>query len=53
MERIWDSSGTFVEENTLMVNVRRLRLKIEEDPSSPLHIKTIHGMGYMWEERDE
>ena len=31
----------------------RLRLKIEEDPSSPLHIKTIHGMGYMWEERDE
>lgn len=53
LERIWDSSGTFVEENTLMVNVRRLRLKIEEDPSSPLHIKTIHGMGYMWEERDE
>ena len=53
LERVWDSSGAFVEENTLMVNIRRLRLKVEEDPSNPRYIKTVHGMGYMWEERDD
>ena len=32
------------------VNVRRLRLKIENTPSSPQHIQTIWGYGYRWEE---
>ncbi len=30
------------------VNIRRLRMKIEEDPSSPRHIATVWGMGYQW-----
>lgn len=33
-------------ENTLMVHIRRLRQKIEENPSSPKHLLTIKGLGY-------
>lgn len=51
LAHVWDSGGRFVEENTLMVNIRRLRTKIEEDASHPEYIKTVHGMGYLWEER--
>lgn len=50
---IWDASGAYVEENTLMVNIRRLRMKIEEDPSKPDYIKTVHGVGYMWEDHED
>ena len=45
LERIWDDRGNFVEENTLPVNISRLRKKIKEN-----HIRTIHGMGYLWED---
>lgn len=45
LQRIWDADGNFVEENTLPVNISRLRRKLGED-----HIRTIHGMGYLWEE---
>ena len=56
LEAVWDTEGNFVDENTLPVNIRRLRLKLEEDPSRPELIKTVHGMGYIWAEgavRDE
>ncbi len=33
-------------ENTLMVHIRRLRQKIEENPSSPKHLLTVKGLGY-------
>lgn len=45
LQRIWDEGGSFVEENTLPVNISRLRRKLGKD-----HIRTIHGMGYLWEE---
>ena len=32
------------------VNIRRLRMKIEDEPSSPTHIMTVWGYGYRWEE---
>lgn len=51
LSHVWDNGGKFVEENTLMVNIRRLRIKVEKDASHPEYIKTVHGMGYLWEER--
>lgn len=46
LQHIWDLEGNFVEENTLSVNISRLRRKLGNDS-----IKTIHGMGYLWEEK--
>ena len=32
------------------VNIRRLRMKVEDEPSHPAHILTVWGYGYRWEE---
>jgi DNA-binding response OmpR family regulator len=45
---LWDNHGNFVDENTLPVNISRLRAKIENDPKKPQTIKTIFGLGYLW-----
>ncbi len=45
---LWDNEGNFVDENTLSVNISRLRSKIEKDPKKPQIIKTVHGLGYVW-----
>ena len=37
------------EEKIVDVNIRRLRMKIEDDPSVPQNIVTVWGMGYKWE----
>ena len=47
---LWDESGNFVDDNTLSVYIRRLRKKIEADPSHPSHLITIRGFGYQWKE---
>ncbi|MBR3039785.1 MAG: response regulator transcription factor [Lachnospiraceae bacterium] len=44
---MWDISGDFVNDNTLTVYIKRLRDKIENDPSDPKLIKTVRGMGYI------
>lgn len=49
-DAMWDGQGNFVDDNTLSVYIRRLREKIEEDPSHPKYLKTARGFGYMWEE---
>ncbi len=46
LRHIWDADGNFVEENTLSVNVSRLRKKLGCDC-----IRTIQGMGYLWEDK--
>ncbi len=46
LEEIWDLAGDFVNDNTLTVYIKRLREKIEEDPSDPQIIKTVRGLGY-------
>lgn len=51
LNEIWDIDGDFVDPNTLAVNVRRLRAKIEENPSKPKYIKSVRGIGYIWAER--
>lgn len=50
LDKLWDGAGNFVDDNTLSVYVRRLREKLERDPSSPSHLKTVRGLGYQWEE---
>lgn len=49
LETLWDADGNFVDENTLAVNIRRLREKIEDNPSRPAYIKNVRGLGYIWE----
>lgn len=46
LEEIWDVGGDFVNDNTLTVYIKRLREKIEDDPSHPALIKTVRGLGY-------
>lgn len=47
LNRVWGSSY-FGEEKIVDVNIRRLRMKIEEEPSTPKHLVTIWGLGYKW-----
>lgn len=48
LNELWDSTGDFVDDNTLSVYMRRLREKIEADPSKPQHLITVRGFGYQW-----
>lgn len=48
VDRIWSNESEFVDENALSVTIKRLRDKLEEDPSKPQYIKTIYGIGYTW-----
>lgn len=50
LERIWDADERFVEERTLNVTIRRLRMKVEDNPQQPAYIKTVFGLGYKWED---
>lgn len=45
MKEIWDTDY-MGDTRTLDVHIRWLREKIEDDPSSPVHIKTVRGVGY-------
>ncbi len=47
LNRVW-GSNYFGEEKIVDVNMRRLRKKIEDDPSDPKHLLTVWGMGYKW-----
>lgn len=48
LQQLWDMEGIFVEENTLFVTIARLRKKMEENPSEPVYIKTVYGIGYIF-----
>ena len=68
LKKLWDSRGNIVTtdalcetlwdgpmvgyENTLMVHIRRLREKIEPDPSHPRYLLTVRGLGYRLERGD-
>ncbi len=47
LNKVWGSEY-FGEEKIVDVNIRRLRMKIEEEPSFPKHLTTIWGVGYKW-----
>lgn len=48
VDRIWSDGAEYVDENALSVTVKRLRDKLEENPSAPQYIKTVYGIGYTW-----
>ena len=50
-QNVWDQA--VVDDNTIMVYVRRLREKIEDDPQKPRYLVTVWGIGYRFEAPDE
>ncbi|PPV21669.1 two-component system response regulator [Clostridioides difficile] len=48
LDKLWDGNGSFVDDNTLSVYVRRLRNKIEDNPENPKNLLTVRRMGYKW-----
>lgn len=53
LNELWDNAGDFVDDNSLSVYVRRLREKVETDPSHPKHLLTVRGFGYQWKEESK
>lgn len=52
MDELWDAGGDYVTSNTLTVYIKRLREKIEADPTHPKIILTVRGIGYRLGGRD-
>ena len=48
LENLWDNEGNYIDNNTLNVYIRRLRTKVEDNPSNPQMILTVRRMGYKW-----
>lgn len=48
LDKLWDCDGNYIDNNTLTVYIRRLRMKIEDDPGDPQMILTVRRMGYKW-----
>lgn len=47
LQKLWDFDGNFIDDHTLTVTMNRLRAKIEDENHS--YIKTVRGLGYVWE----
>ena len=47
LNKVW-GSNYFGEEKIVDVNIRRLRMKVEDNPSDPKRLVTVWGMGYKW-----
>ena len=52
INEVW-GAFSMVEPSTLTVHIRWLREKLEQDPASPVYIKTVWGVGYILEANDE
>ncbi|MBR1445407.1 MAG: response regulator transcription factor [Firmicutes bacterium] len=48
-ENVWGKAYLRGDNNTVMVHIRRLRMKTEDDPQNPKYVKTVWGRGYMIE----
>lgn len=49
VDRIWTDGAEYVDENALSVTMKRLRNKLEDNPSKPTYLKTVYGISYTWE----
>lgn len=52
LDKLWDCEGNYVDNNTLTVYIRRLRIKIEDNPGDPQMLLTVRRMGYKWNVMD-
>ncbi len=48
LNKLWDCDGNYIDGNTLTVYMRRLRIKVEDNPSEPQMLLTVRRMGYKW-----
>ena len=48
IRHVWPDGAEVLDDNTVAVNVRRLREKVEEDPQNPQYLVTVRGAGYRW-----
>ena len=48
LDKLWDCDGNYIDSSTLTVYMRRLRIKIEDNPSEPQMLLTVRRMGYKW-----
>lgn len=48
LDKLWDCEGNYIDNSTLTVYIRRLRMKIEDNPSEPQMLLTVRRMGYKW-----
>ena len=52
LDKLWDCEGNYIDSSTLTVYMRRLRMKIEDNPSEPQMLLTVRRMGYKWNVMD-
>ena len=52
LSQLWDCDGSYIDSSTLTVYMRRLRMKIEDNPSEPQMLVTVRRMGYKWNVMD-
>lgn len=48
LDKLWDCEDNYIDSSTLTVYMRRLRMKIEDNPSEPQMLLTVRRMGYKW-----
>ena len=48
LDKLWDCEGNYIDSSTLTVYMRRLRMKIDDNPSEPQMLLTVRRMGYKW-----
>lgn len=48
LDILWDCDGNYIDSSTLSVYMRRLRIKVEDNPSEPQMLVTVRRMGYKW-----
>lgn len=49
LSAVWGNDG-FGDDKIVDVNVRRLRIKVEDDPADPRHLVAVRGFGYRWDD---
>jgi len=49
LQAVWGYPDYYGDERTVDVHIRHLREKVEDDPTNPVHITTVRGLGYSFE----